>query len=81
MNVEKVMEQQVAEDVSVSFGEQELGKRAEVGVCEVSGSLVPLRYLLTGSVANIDGTLCLRRQTKQNKQKPIKRHLTCIAGS
>lgn len=29
MNVEKLMEQQVAEDVSGRFGEQELGKRAE----------------------------------------------------
>jgi len=37
------MEQQVAEDVDGAFGEQELSKRAEVDIYEVTESSVPLR--------------------------------------
>lgn len=37
------MERQVAEDVNGGFGEQELSKRAEAGICEVTESPVPLR--------------------------------------
>lgn len=43
MNAEKLMERQVAEDIGGGFGEQELSKRAEVDVCEVTESPVPLR--------------------------------------
>lgn len=43
MNVEKLMERQVTEDVSGGFGEQELRKTAEVDICEVTDSPAPLR--------------------------------------
>lgn len=36
MNVEKLMERQVAEDITGEFGEQELSKRTEVDICEVT---------------------------------------------
>lgn len=37
------MERQVAKNIGGGFGEQELSKRAEVDVCEVTESPVPSR--------------------------------------